>query len=312
MFSQKQSKMINRRDFILTIAASTSLLAIPSFGTTSTKKILTRAIPSSGENISCVGMGTWITFDVGTKQSVIDSRVKVLQHFFNHGGGMIDSSPMYGSAQAVLGKCFEQLPPPKTLFSATKVWTPGEWLGIQQMQKAEKLWGVNNFDLMQVHNLLDWVTHLKTLRKWKESNRIRYIGVTTSHGRRHEELIKIMHTEPLDFVQFTYNIVDTEAEKRLLPLAADKGIAVIINRPFQRGNLFNKVENKPIPEWAKEFDCHNWAQYFLKFILSHPDVTVAIPATSRTDHMDENMGALIGRLPAQEMRIKMQDYYHSI
>ena len=302
---------MHRREFMIATAASATLLALPSFAHITPKKIRTRSIPSSSEGIPCVGMGTWITFDVGTNQKDINSRTEVLRHFFEHGGGMIDSSPMYGSAQAVLGKCFTQLPPPQSLFSATKVWTPGEKEGINQIKTAEKLWGLKSFDLMQIHNLVGWKMHLKNLREFKDSGRIRYIGVTTSHGRRHDELIKIMQTEPIDFVQFTYNIIDTEAEKKLLPLAADKGIAVIINRPFQRGKLFNKVESKPLPAWAKEVDCNNWAQYFLKFILSHPAVTVAIPATSRTDHMDENMGALNGELPDEEIRVKMQEYYRS-
>lgn len=300
---------MQRRDFLLSLAASTAILACPAIAS---KTLLKRPIPSSGEQIPSVGMGTWITFDVGTKKSIIDDRTEVLKHFFASGGGMIDSSPMYGTAQTVLGKCFQQLEPPKSLFSATKVWTPGKWLGIQQMEASEELWGLNNFDLMQVHNLVDWKTHLKTLREWKESKRIRYLGITTSHGRRHRELIKIMQTEPLDFVQLTYNISHTEAKKELLPLAVDKGIAVIINRPFDGGNLFKKIENEPLPDWAKEFDCHNWAQYFLKFILSHPAVTVAIPATSRADHMDENMGALTGLLPDAAMRKRMLLHYQSI
>ncbi|MBT8123926.1 MAG: aldo/keto reductase [Gammaproteobacteria bacterium] len=300
---------MQRRDFLLSLAASTAILACPAIAS---KTLLKRPIPSSGEQIPSVGMGTWITFDVGTKKSIIDDRTEVLKHFFANGGGMIDSSPMYGTAQTVLGKCFQQLEPPKSLFSATKVWTPGKWLGIQQMEASEELWGLNNFDLMQIHNLVDWKTHLKTLREWKESKRIRYLGITTSHGRRHRELIKIMQTEPLDFVQFTYNISHTEAKKELLPLAVDKGIAVIINRPFDGGNLFKKIENEPLPDWAKEFDCHNWAQYFLKFILSHPAVTVAIPATSRADHMDENMGALTGLLPDAAMRKRMLLHYQSI
>ena len=231
---------MQRRDFLLSLAASTAILACPAIAS---KTLLKRPIPSSGEQIPSVGMGTWITFDVGTKKSIIDDRTEVLKHFFANGGGMIDSSPMYGTAQTVLGKCFQQLEPPKSLFSATKVWTPGKWLGIQQMEASEELWGLNSFDLMQVHNLVDWKTHLKTLREWKESKRIRYLGITTSHGRRHRELIKIMQTEPLDFVQFTYNIRHTEAKKELLPLAVDKGIAVIINRPFDGGNLFKKIEN---------------------------------------------------------------------
>jgi len=303
---------MHRREFLLSTVASTAIIAIPTLGFSSLNSLLKRPIPSSGEQIPCVGMGTWITFDIDPKQTNIDHRTKVLQQFFSHGGGMIDSSPMYGNAQNVIGKCLQQLETSKSLFSATKVWTPGEWLGIQQMKASEELWGLNNFDLMQIHNLLDWKTHLKILREWKESGRIRYVGVTTSHSRRHEKLINIMQTEPLDFVQFTYNVIDTEAEKRLLPLAADKGIAVIINRPFKGGRLFNSIENVPLPNWSKEFDCHNWAQYFLKFILSHPSVTVAIPATSRIDHMNENMGALTGSLPNAALRKQMLSHFQSI
>ena len=302
---------MNRRKFLYSTAASTALFALPVFSSQSSN-ILTRSIPSSNEKIPCVGMGTWITFDVSVKESNIDHRTEILKRFFANGGGMIDSSPMYGSAQAVLGKCFQKLAPPESLFSATKVWTPGEWLGIQQMEASQELWGLNQFDLMQIHNLLDWKVHLRTLREWKDAGRIRYLGVTTSHGRRHEELIKIMKTEPLDFVQFTHNITHTEAEKVLLPLAADKGIAVIINRPFDGGRLFNSVENQPLPGWAKDIDCNNWAQFFLKFILSHPAATVAIPATSKTDHMDENMGALRGTLPNASLRKQMQEYYLSV
>ncbi|MEM7400817.1 MAG: aldo/keto reductase [Pseudomonadota bacterium] len=302
---------MKRREFLYNAAASFSMLALPSIGFASSTP-LKRSIPSSEEKIPCIGMGTWITFDVGTKVSVIESRVEILKQFFALGGGMIDSSPMYGSAQAVLGKCFDQIKHPESMFSATKVWTPGEWLGIQQMQAAEELWGVKQFDLMQIHNLLDWKTHLNTLRDWKESGRIRYLGITTSHGRKHEELIKIMQTEPLDFVQFTYNITHSAAENILLPLAADKGIAVIINRPFDGGRLFHKVENKPLPEWAVEFGIQTWADYFLKFILSHPAVTVAIPATSQVEHMTENMGAQTGLLPDLNMKIKMQNVYQQI
>ena len=302
---------MNRREFLQNTAVSIPILTLSPFSL-SASSIIKRTIPSSSEKLPCVGMGTWITFDVGVKQKVIDSRVEILKHFFANGGGMIDSSPMYGSAQAVLGKCFEQINYPESLFSATKVWTPGEWLGIKQMQSAEKLWGTDQFDLMQIHNLLDWKTHLNTLKDWKYSGRIRYLGVTTSHGRRHDELIKIMKTEALDFVQFTYNITHTEAENVLLPLAADRGIAVIINRPFDGGRLFNNVAKKEIPDWAKEIGIKNWAEYFLKFILSHPAVTVAIPATSRTDHMVENMGALSGLLPEQNIRKKMQVEFQNL
>lgn len=307
---------MNRREFLAHASATSTLLAFPFTGITQSNSLLSRAIPSTNEFIPCVGMGTWITFDVSTKQSNITTRTEILKRFFAHGGGMIDSSPMYGTAQDMLGKCLKELHTQEitseSLFSATKVWTPGEWLGIQQMQASQELWGLDKIDLMQIHNLLDWETHLITLREWKQNKRIRYLGITTSHGRRHEDLIKIMQTETLDFVQFTYNIAHTEAEKELLPVAADNGIAVIINRPFDGGRLFRKIENKPLPDWAKEIDCNNWAQYFLKFILSHPAVTVAIPATSKTDHMDENMGALNGKLPDKAIRQKMLKHYQSL
>ena len=303
---------MRRRDFLLTAAASVLSLAAPSLATAKSYPLLTRAIPSSGEYIAVIGMGTWITFDVGTNSSAIQERTEVLRHFFAAGGGMIDSSPMYGSSESVIGKCLQKIENSNTLFSATKVWTPGRRLGIKQMENSEKLWGLRAFDLMQIHNLVDWKTHIKTLREWKDSRRIRYIGITTSHGRRHEEIIKIMQTEPIDFVQFTYNIVDREAERKLLPLAAERNIAVIINRPFRRGQLFDLVQNHPLPSWAKELNCTNWAQFFLKFIVAHPSVTVAIPATSRVDHMDENMGAMKGPLPDTTMRKQMQLYFESI
>ncbi len=297
---------MKRRNFL---KSSVVALTLPTFSISAANPILKRTISSSGESIPCIGMGTWITFDVSTTQSNINYRTKILQHFFANGGSMIDSSPMYGTAQDILGKCLMQFDAPPSLFSTTKVWTPGEWLGIKQMEASKKLWGINKFDLMQIHNLLDWQTHIKTLYEWRDTGRIRYIGVTTSHGRRHEDLIKVMQSENIDFVQFTYNISHIEAEKILLPLAAEKGISVIVNRPFDGGNLFNKIEDKSLPEWAKELDCYNWAQYFLKYILSHPAVTVAIPATSQVEHMNENMGALKGELPSATMRNKMRSHF---
>ena len=303
---------MNRRDFLLTSSASILSLAAPSFAFTKNQPYLTNTIPSSGESIAAIGMGSWITFDVGRDDNAIQNCTDVLQHFFSSGGSMVDSSPMYGSSETVIGKCLAKINKPDTLFSATKVWTPGRAIGITQMQESQNLWGVNNFDLMQIHNLLDWNSHIKTLREWKDSGRIRYLGVTTSHGRRHEELINIIQTEPLDFVQFTYNVIDREAEDKLLPVAADRGIAVIINRPFRRGQLFEHVGTHALPSWAKDIECENWAQYFLKYIISHPAVTVAIPATSRVDHMDENMGALLGPLPDETMRNKMLTYFQTL
>jgi diketogulonate reductase-like aldo/keto reductase len=264
-----------------------------------------RPIPSSGEQIPVIGMGTWITFNVG-RDSLEHARLsQVLQGFFARGGSLIDSSPMYGSAEEVLGELLPKVPGSRQLFAASKVWTLGRWAGVRQMETSQRLWGVPRFDLMQVHNLLDLDDHLETLKAWKKEGRIRYLGVTTSHGRRHEDIETLLLREPLDFVQFTYNALDREAEQRLLPLAAERGVAVIANRPFQGGGLFGRVRGTPLPPWAKEFDCQNWAQFFLKFVVSHPAVTCAIPATSNPAHMQENMGAGFGRLPDAALRKRM-------
>jgi diketogulonate reductase-like aldo/keto reductase len=272
-----------------------------------------RLIPKTGERIPAVGMGSWLTFAVGDDVAARAIRVKVLQTFFAQGGRLIDSSPMYGTSEAVIGYCLKTLHAQEQVFAATKVWTRGWQAGIRQMQRSRLRWGVKRFDLMQVHNLLDWQTQLETLKGWKRAGKIRYIGITTSHGRRHGDFEHLMATEDaIDFVQFTYNIADREAEQRLLPLAAERKLAVIINRPFQGGGLFDQVAAKPLPAWAGEIDCHNWAQFFLKFIISHPAVTCAIPATSRVDHMRENMGSLRGRLPDDGLRKKMQNYYQSV
>ncbi len=271
-----------------------------------------RIIPASGERLPAIGMGSWITFDVGGNRAAENVRVEVLRRFFAGGGAVVDSSPMYGSSEAVIGYCLSRLGAPGSLFSASKVWTPGRLLGIGQMRHSQALWGIDGFDLMQVHNLVDWQTHLPVLAEAKQDGRLRYVGVTTSHGRRHGEVLRIMRDRPIDFVQFTYNILDREAERRLLPLAADRGLAVIVNRPFRRGALFDLFARHPLPAWAAEFDAANWAQFFLKFILSHPAVTCAIPATSRVDHMAENIGALRGRLPDATLRQRMIRYVESL
>jgi diketogulonate reductase-like aldo/keto reductase len=286
-------------------------LAGPKFATAAPQAIR-KPVPSSGELLPVIGMGSWLTFDVGDNLRARAVRTQVLQAFFDHGGALIDSSPMYGSSQEVIGHALAQVRNKSALFAATKVWILGRGFGIRQMEDARRLWGMPRFDLMQVHNLLDWETHLETLKAWKAEGRVRYIGVTTSHGRRHDEMAQVMQSEPLDFAQFTYNILDREAEQRLLPLAAERGIAVIVNRPFQRGSLFGRVRGKPLPPWATEFDCRNWAQYLLKFVVSHPAVTCAIPATSRVDHMVENMGAGFGRLPDAVMRRRMVAYFERL
>jgi diketogulonate reductase-like aldo/keto reductase len=302
-----------RRTFLKTIlagfvGAGTSLRCLGAV-----PDLITRPIPKSGERLPAIGMGSWITFDIGANPAARARRVEVLRAFFERGGAVIDSSPMYGTSEEVIGYCLDQLGYPDGLFSATKVWTWGRLLGQAQMDDSRQLWGVPRFDLMQIHNLLDWETHLDTLRDWKAEGRIRYIGVTTSHGRRHEELIDVMSKQDaLDFVQFTYNLLDREAEQRLLPLAAERGLAVIINRPFQRGALFDRIAEQSLPEWAAEFGCENWAQYFLKFIVSHPAVTCAIPATSQVSHMQQNMGAARGELPDAKTRRRMAEFVRNL
>lgn len=286
-----------------------SLTAVPLLGMDGSPDTLTKPIPSSGESIPVIGMGTWLTFDVGRSSSDRTRLRGVLQTFFDRGGRLIDSSPMYGRSELVVGELLPQINPRPPLFSATKVWTPGRRFGVMQMEASQKLWRVPRFDLLQVHNLLDWEGHLQTLKEWKASGRVRYIGVTTSHGRRHDELERIMLREPLDFVQFTYNLADRSAENRLLPLARERKMAVILNRPLDGGNLFDRVRGKPLPPWASEFDCTTWSQFFLKFVVSHPAVTCAIPATSQVAHMAENMGAAVGRLPDTAMRARMASYY---
>ncbi len=302
--SRRFDGMMNRRSLLAGMAACGLGAALP-LSARATGAIHTRPIPASGEALPTIGMGTWITFNVGEDEALRRQRSEVLQRFFALGGGMIDSSPMYGSAEAVVGDGLSRLGVPDTLFSATKVWTRRGSAGEAQMADSRRLWGLPRFDLMQVHNLVGWEDHLETLLRDKADGRVRYIGVTTSHGRRHEELAEIMATQPIDFVQFTYNVVDREAEQRLLPLAAERKLAVIVNRPFRRGALFPPVEGKPLPSWAAEIDCANWAQVFLKFIVSHPAVTCAIPATSQVAHMEENMGAMTGRLPDEALRRRM-------
>ena len=266
---------------------------------------LAKPIPSSGERLPAIGMGTWITFNVGDDPQALGVRAEILRAFFAAGGGMIDSSPMYGSAEAVVGKTLAVLDRPAGLFSATKVWTDSGDHGPAEIAESQRLWGVERFDLLQIHNLLAWPAHLETLKAMKADGRLRYLGVTTSHGRRHAELEQIMESEAIDFVQLTYNIADREAEDRLLPLAVERGIAVIANRPLRGGELVARTKGHPLPGWAAEIGCTGWPQVLLKFIVSHPAVTCAIPATSQVAHMRENMGVGLGPLPDAALRRRM-------
>jgi len=305
---------INRRLFlkIATALAGASAVGGPFAVAAPAKTAITKAIPSSGEKLPVIGMGSSRTFDVGESSDERKPLLEVLQLFFDHGGALIDSSPMYGASEQVIGDLLKQVTNKEKLFAATKVWTTGKESGIEQMQESSRRMGVKVFDLMQIHNLVDWEVHLETLRDWKAQGKVRYIGITTSHGRYHEDLEDILAKHPFDFVQFSYNIGNRIVEQRLLPLAKERGIATLINRPYQRGSLFRQVRGKELPAWAMEFDCRSWGQFFLKFVASHPAVTCVIPATSKARHMVDNMAAGFGRLPDAETRSKMLQYFEAL
>ena len=302
---------VSRRDFLASLAAAGATALLPQ-GTRAQAAPLTKPIPSSGETLPLIGLGSWITFNVGADPVARDNCAAVMRAFFDDGGRMIDSSPMYGSAQDVIGYGLEKLGHPQALFSAEKVWISSGDDGPVQIEESRAQWGVRRFDLLQVHNLVAWEAHLETLFAMKQAGKLRYVGITTSHGRRHREFEQIMREHPLDFVQLTYNVVDREVERRLLPLAREKGIAVIANRPFQQGVLIRGLDGQTLPPWAGEIGAANWAQFLLKFIVSHPAVTCAIPATSQVAHLRENMGAARGPMPDEAMRVRMVAYVEEI
>jgi diketogulonate reductase-like aldo/keto reductase len=299
-----------RRRFLglgLTAAAASF---IPGGAQPAERTPIRKRIPSTGEAIPVIGLGTSGTFDEasGGARSAL---APVLQTFFDRGGALIDSSPMYGAAEEVVGELLTATRH-GSVFAATKVWTDGKEAGIAQMERSRRLWGVRRFDLMQIHNLRDWQVHLATLKDWKAQGKIRYVGITTSHGRMHDELERALARESFDFVQLSYNLEEREVERRLLPLAAERGIAVLVNRPFQRGGLFDKVRGKPLPPWAKDLGIASWGQYFLKFAVSHPAVTCAIPATSKVKHMEDNMAAGFGALPDAAARERMVRFVEAV
>jgi diketogulonate reductase-like aldo/keto reductase len=259
--------------------------------------ILQRPIPSSGETIPAVGLGTWRTFDVGAAAAARAPLREVLQRFVELGGRVVDSSPMYGAAESVLGDLAADLAVTDTLFLATKVWTSGRDAGTAQMEQSLRRLRRQRLDLMQIHNLLDWRTHLRTLRAWKQAGRIRYLGVTHYTSSAYDELERVLRGEPLDFVQVNYSVAEREAERRILPLARERGVAVLVNRPFSEGGLFRQLRGRTLPGWAPEIGCESWAQLLLKWIVAHPSVTCVIPATSRLQHLVDNMKAGLGALP---------------
>lgn len=275
--------------------------------------LVLRAIPSSGERIPVIGLGTARTFNVSPdNQTAMAALRKVLDHFYQGGGRLVDSSPMYGQAETVVGQLAAELGIADDLFMATKVWTRGRDDGIEQIQRSQQRMGGGPLELVQVHNLVDTQVHLETLKAWRKEGRIGYIGVTHSQTSAFDELADICEREPLDFVQFNYNILEREAEKRLLPAARDNGIATLINEPFEKGSLFGRVRGEKLPDWAADVGIESWAQFFLKFIVSHPAVTCAIPATSDPKHAIDNIGAAHGHIPDGQERERMAEYFQRL
>ncbi len=294
-------------------AGGMALCGVPVFAADS-QGIRSKPIPTTVEPLPVIGMGTWRTFNVGSDPRLLNSRKQIVRTFFERGGELIDSSPMYGSAPDVMGYVLKKLGSAKSLFAAEKVWSPAGGNAREQFEELGQRWGLKGFDLLQIHNLHDWREHLAVLKDMKAQGLIRYIGITTSHGRRHSDLERIMSTETIDFVQLTYNLTHREVQERLLPLALDRKIAVIANRPYDGGYLIKGLKRKAsTPEWArKEFECETWADYLLKFIVSHPAITCAIPATSRLEHMEENMEAGRGQMPDQSLRRRMIEHVEAL
>ena len=278
----------------------------------SNSAMLTRPIPSSGEAMPVIGLGTWQAFDIGDDPAENQQRREVLEVLFAAGGHMIDSSPMYGRAEEVTGRLLAALAAREKAFLATKVWTSGETAGIAQMQASAEKMQTKTIDLMQIHNLVDWQTHLRTLRAWKEKGTFRSIGITHYTASAFDALMAIMRQEKIDFVQLPYSLAVRAAEAKLLPLALEKGIAVIPNRPFDGANMFAKVKGRPIPTWAAEIDAKSHGQIFLKYLIGHPAVTCVIPGTARPDHMRDNVAAGFGRLPDEGMRKRIAQWYDAV
>jgi diketogulonate reductase-like aldo/keto reductase len=305
-----------RRDAVRVIGAGAAGMLLPihqSYAQTrSESAMLTRAILSSGEKLPVIGLGTWKVFDVGASAAARTPLEEILRVFAQRGARVIDSSPMYGKSEEVIGALVAKLQLRDKLFFATKVWTRGQQAGIESMERSFARMQTKRIDLMQVHNLVDVTTQLATMRDWKAQGRIRYLGITHYESGAFADVEKILRSEKLDFLQINYSMMEREAEQRILPLARERGVAVIINRPFGGGDLFKKARAKPLPDWAAEFDCRSWGQFFLKWIVSNSAVTCAIPATNNPQHLEDNLQGGVGRLPDAKMRQRMVEFAASL
>ena len=303
---------LSRRQALKQLMIGAASLSLPTLSFSQQRVVHQRVIPSSGEKIGTVGVGTWQTFDVGNSESLREQLKEVLRILVTHGGNVIDSSPMYGSSETVVGDLSHELNIRDQLFCATKVWTTGRENGVSQMESSMKKMRAKPMDLMQIHNLQDWKTHLKTLYDWKERGIVRHIGITHYVDSAHDQMERIIRSEHIDFIQVNYSIIDRNAEKSLLPAARDKGVAVLTNRPYTGGSLFRKTKGIDLPRWAGDFDCNSWGQFFLKYLLSNDAVTCVIPGTAKPHHMLDNMGAGKGKMPSDADRRKMVQFLNDL
>src|SRR4051812_36658256 len=305
------SKIFSRRATLKILAAGAITTMTHSTASHAATPLIKRNIPRTGETLPVIGLGTYIVLDVPPAAPELVELKEVLTTFTGAGAKLIDSSPMYGRAEAVVGELLSATKLRNDVFLATKVWTSGRDSGVRQMRDSLRVMRTQKIDLMQVHNLLDLATHTKTLNEWKAAGTLRYTGITHYHSGAYPELEKLLKTRAYDFVQFNYSLAEREAEQRLLGVAAETGTAVIINRPFAQGELFPKVKGRDLPPWAAEFDCTSWAQFFLKYIIAHPAVTCVIPGTGKVSHMTDNLKAGAGRLPDEGTRKRMVDLIRS-
>jgi len=307
-------EIVTRREAAKVIGGTAAALALPISANAQIElsAVLTRTIPSSGEKLPVIGLGTWRAFDVDLTADIRRRLEFVLSVFEKLGGRVIDSSPMYGRAEEVIGELTSALGIREKLFLATKVWTRGKQSGIESMERSLALLRTKRIDLMQVHNLIDVKTQLATMQELKQQGRIRYTGITHHESGALSEIEKLMRSEKFDFLQINYSLMEPEAEERVLPLAQERGIAVIANRPLGAGDLFGKVRSKALPDWAAEFDCRSWSQFFLKWIVANPAITCAIPATDKPSHLEDNMQGGMGRLPDEKTRRRMAELVTSL
>lgn len=306
---------VSRRDLLTGVSALAFGASVGALGWprgAAAAALIERAIPSSGEKLPIIGLGTARVYDVEAGDPKLPVLKATIETFVKEGGKVIDCSPTYGEAEAVVGRIVNELGARDKVFYATKISTEGEAEGMAQVNAALRQWNTNRFDLLQVHNMKDFATQIRTIRRLKDEGKVRYVGVTTSFRRDYDRYVELLRTEKLDFMQINYSLMQPESGDRVLPAAQDRGLAVLINRPFALAGTFRKVKGRKLPEWAAEFGATTWAQFFLKFVVSHPAVTCAIPGTDKPEYMRDNLGAAMGPMPDAKMRERMLAFWKAL